>query len=174
MPAPVGGVPSRENVSVWAGSLASVAVAVNASAVNSSTLRSPISASTGATFASSPTVTVIVSKSSSLGTPSSVTRTVMSKSPGPCVVVGVHVNTPPEVIAAPVGAPGSRLKVSVLAGSSASVAVAVNVSRDSCCTPWSAIRPSTGATFTSPTVMVMVSVSLRFGVPLSVTRTVTS
>ena len=48
-------------------------------------------------------------------------------------VLGVQVKSPPVVMLAPVGAPGSRLKVSV-SPASASVAVAVNVSVDCCCT----------------------------------------
>src|SRR5262249_15949498 len=73
------------------------------------------------------TVTVSVFVALRLGAPLSVTRTVMLKVPS-CVSVGVQLNTPlGALIVAPGGAPGSRLKLSVLAGRSGSVAVAVKV-----------------------------------------------
>ena len=54
--------------------------------------------------------------------------------PGPWASVGVQLKAPPAVIDAPVGTsparPSARLKVRVLAGTSASVAVAVKVSGD--------------------------------------------
>ena len=77
------------------------------------------------------------------------------------------------LIEAPAGAPASRLNVFVLAGRSASVAVAVNVSRLPSLTDLLPIAASTGATLTSLTVMLIVSKSLSAGEPLSVTRTVT-
>src|SRR5262245_9666997 len=69
---------------------------------------------------------------------------------------GVHVNTPVDALmAAPAGAPSSE-NVSVLAGMSGSVAVAVNVSR---LASWTVVRAGTpdrvGATLTSLTVMVI-------------------
>ena len=45
---------------------------------------------------------------------------------GPWASVGVQLNAPPAVMLAPAGAPAPRLKVRVFAGTSASVAVAVN------------------------------------------------
>ena len=63
--------------------------------------------------------------------------------------------------------------VSAFAGMSVSVAVAVNVSSVCSSTLWLPIAASTGATFTSLTVIVIVSASSRAGVPSSVTRTVT-
>ena len=60
-----------------------------------------------------------------------------------------------------------------MAGRSASVAVAVNVSRLPSLTVLFPIAASTGATLTSLTVMLIVSESLSAGEPLSVTRTVT-
>ena len=75
------------------------------------------------------TVTVIVSKSSIGGVPSSVTRTVIGQLPGPWASVGVQPNTPVDgSMLAPLGAPTSRLNVKVLAGTSGSLAVAANVS----------------------------------------------
>jgi hypothetical protein len=74
---------------------------------------------------------------------------------------------------APAGAPASRLKVSVLAGRSASVALASKLIRASSLPDWSPIALSTGAMLTSLTVMLRVSESSRAGEPLSVTRTVT-
>ena len=72
-------------------------------------------------------------------------------------------------------AAASRLYVSVWAGRSWSVAVAVNASVACSSTVLSPIAPSTGATFTSLTVIVIVSASVRFAgfVPLSVTVIVT-
>jgi hypothetical protein len=76
-------------------------------------------------------------------------------------------------MAAPAGAPASSEKVSVCAGWSLSVAVAV---KDSVVPSFTVLLPMalrTGGLFASLTVMVIVSVSARGGVPLSVTRTVT-
>src|SRR3989442_4906589 len=73
---------------------------------------------------------------------------------------------------APAGAPGSKLKVSVLAGRSASVAVFVNTNVLSSSMVWSAGTVSTGARFTSATMTVKLRVSLAGGEPLSVTWTV--
>src|SRR5712671_3915523 len=102
----------------------SVALAVNVYGANSSIvtkLGTPLN--TGASLTSS---TVIVIDASVWVTPSD-TRTVNGYEPGPCASLGVQVNSP--VIAsmlAPVGAP-TRLNVSVCAGMSLSVALAVNV-----------------------------------------------
>src|SRR2546426_3666702 len=58
-----------------------------------------------------------VSVSPSGGVPLSVTRTVAVLVLGVCAGVGVQVNTPvAELIAAPAGAPGSRVNVSVCGG----------------------------------------------------------
>jgi hypothetical protein len=63
---------------------------------------------------------------SALAVPS-LTRTANGWLPGPCASVGVQVNTPVEPsMEAPAGAPTSE-NVSVFAGRSVSVAVAVNV-----------------------------------------------
>ena len=61
----------------------------------------------------------------------------------------------------------------MLAGESASVAVAVNVSRLPSLTVLFVIAANTGPVLTSLTVMLNVFESLRAGEPLSVTRTVT-
>ena len=80
----------------------------------------------GATLTSF-TVICIVSESSSVGVPSSVTRIVTGNTPGPSDSVGVHENTPVlGSIVASAGAPASSENVNVFAGRSASVAVAVN------------------------------------------------
>ena len=100
---------------------------MNVSNVSSTTVRLPTGSSTGAVLVSL-TVTVIVSRSSSAGVPSSVTTTSNGYEPGPCAAVGVQVNTPDNgSIAAPAGAP-ERLNVSTCGGLSGSLAVAVNVS----------------------------------------------
>src|SRR6185369_10023564 len=81
----------------------------------------------GAAFTS---VTVSVIAASAFVTPS-LTRTVNGYVPGPCASVGVQVNTPVvPSIAAPGGADTSE-NVSVCAGTSVSVAVAVNVYAES-------------------------------------------
>ena len=73
---------------------------------------------------------------------------------------------PVLVMLAAAGAAASRLKVRLLAGSSSSLAVAVKVSRVSSFTVLSPIGSSTGAkSLISSTVMVMVSLSVRAGVP---------
>ena len=62
----------------------------------------------------------------SVGEPLSATRTVITFVPGAWLVEGVHEKTPVAgSILAPLGAPGSRLKVSTFAGISESVAVLV-------------------------------------------------
>ena len=76
-------------------------------------------------------------------------------------------------MAAPAGTVPCRLKVNVLAGLSASVAVAVNVSVCPTCTDLLPMGERTGGTLTSLTVMAMVSSANKAGAPLSVTRTVT-
>ena len=62
-----------------------------------------------------------------LGEPLSNTRTVTVFVLGPCASLGVHVMAPPEDTAKPVG-PDTRPNVSVLGGTSESVAVAVTLS----------------------------------------------
>ena len=89
---------------------------------------------------------VIVSESSSGDVPSSVTRTVTLKVPGPWASVGVQVKTPVfESILAPVGAPTSRLNIKLLAGRSASVAIAVKVNSVSSSIDRLPITANTGA-----------------------------
>src|SRR6266852_6114632 len=73
---------------------------------------------------------------------------------------------------APACAPGSRVYVNELAGMSASVAMAVNISRLPSFTVLSLMGAKTGALFTSLTMIVKLLVSLNGGVPSSVTRTV--
>ncbi len=162
------GAPTRLKVRVLAGKSASVAVAVKLSAVSSATVLSPIAPRTGATL-TSPIVTVIVSHTVNVP---SLTQTSNVYVPGPCASVGVQVNAPVAgSMLAPVGAP-TRLKVRVLAGRSASVAVAVKLNCTSSATLLSPIAPRTGATLTSVTVTVMLSSSHNIGVPLSQTFTV--
>src|SRR5205823_4588847 len=121
------------------------------------------------------TVTLNVRAVLIAGEPSSVTRTVRVKVFGPWASVGVQVNMPVTgSIPAPAGAPGSRLKVNALAGRSGSGAAAVKESSVCSSTALSAMAASVGARFISATVTVIVSVALRAGVPLSVTRTVTA
>ena len=110
----------------------------------------------------------------STGVPLSVTRTVTLKSAGPCASDGTQLNTPvAALIVAPAGAPASSEKLSVLAGTSESVAVAVSWSSAPSLTLWSAIAASSGAAFTSRTWIEIMRLALSAGVPLSATRKVT-
>ncbi len=70
--------------------------------------------------------------------------------------MGVQVNTPAAVIAAPAGAPESE-KVSVSAGTSTSVAVAVNRSSLPSLTVLLPIQARTGASLADVTVIVTVA-----------------
>src|SRR5262245_66199224 len=69
------------------------------------------------------------------------------------------------------GGADTRLNVSVLAGRSGSVALAVRVKGLPSLAGWFAMGVSTGGLFTSLTVTMKLLVSLSFGEPLSVTRT---
>ena len=75
---------------------------------------------------------------------------------------------------APAGAPASRLNLKRFVGMSASVAVAVNVNVPPLVTALFPMGARTGVKFTSLTTTLKVFVSVRGGVPLSVTRTVTT
>src|SRR2546421_12023 len=93
---------------------------------------------------------------------------------GPCSSLGIQVNTPVAgLMLAPAGAPGPRLKVSDCAGRSESEADAVKLSRLPSLIDWFPIGASTGAVFTSLTIMAMVWEAPSAGEPLSVTRIVT-
>src|SRR5437867_2974215 len=93
--------------------------------------------------------------------------------PGPSASEGVQVNRPlVGLMAAPAGAPGSRLYVNDCGGVSESVAEFVTVSVLPSATVRLSSGASVGALFTSLTVTVKERVALRFGVPSSVTRTV--
>src|SRR5262245_59982682 len=72
----------------------------------------------------------------------------------------------------PAGAPGSKLKVSALAGTSGSLAVAVRLNVAPSFTVWFGITASAVGSFTSFTVTEKLFASLRLGEPLSVTRAV--
>src|SRR5439155_1767456 len=165
------GVPSvSDQVIVLAGMSESVAVTVKARFASSFVVLLPGFVTTGAEFTSF-TVTVIVSKSLSAGLPLSVTRTVPGNVP---LDEGVQLKAPDEApIVAPEGAPASSEKVSVLAGTSESVAVAVKVTGEPTVPDFGPIVASTGAEFTSFTVMVKDAELARSGQPLSVAVTVT-
>ena len=152
MSAPAG-APTRLKVSVLAGMSESVAVAVKLSKLFTFTDWLPIGSSTGAVFPPPTvlTVTVIASSSHNGMVASSQTLTVNGKEP---TEEGVQLNTPKEVMSAPAGAP-TRLKVSVLAGMSESVAVAVKLSKLLTSTDWFPIGFSTGAVFPSPTALTV-------------------
>ncbi len=107
---------SRLKERLFAGKSASVAEAVKVSRLPSSTLLLPIVASSGA-WLISPTVMLMVSKSSRPGVPSSVTRTVTECTAGPCVSVGVQLNCPVVgSMVAPAGALGVEAEGKVVCG----------------------------------------------------------
>src|SRR5258708_6882492 len=107
------------------------------------------------------------------GEPSSVTRIVTVLVAGENPLGGIQAKTPlVALMVAPAGAPGSRVNVNELAGMSASVAMAVKVSRLPSFTVLSLMGAKTGALFTSLTMMVKLLVSLSGRLPSSVTRTV--
>src|SRR6187401_2333493 len=96
---------------------------------------------------------VIVSQSSNCGEPLSLTRTVIVKLPI-CDDVGVQLNAPLELLmTAPAGAPESSENVRVFAGKSGSVAAAVKVISLPQTPLLCPIAPSTGARFTSLTLI---------------------
>src|SRR3990172_643692 len=166
--APAGAPASSEKVRVWPAS-GSVAVAVKLRSEPSLTVLLPIAASTGAALAWALIAIVIVSVSFSGGDPLSATMTVTGKEPS---AGGVQLKAPVELlIVAPAGAPVPSENERVWAGMSPSVAVAVNVPGLPAVPDLGPIGASTGATFTSFTVTVIVSVSFSGGGPLSVTRT---
>src|SRR5688572_2063188 len=140
----------RENVRTFAGSSASVAVAVNVSAFPQTTDLSPTEPRTGAALAS---VMVIVTCRSPLsaGAPSSVARTANAYVAGPCASVGVQVKAPVAAsIVAPAGPP-TRLKAIALP--SGSVAAAVNTTDEPSAPVRSAIASIAGASFTDLTAI---------------------
>ncbi len=123
------------------------------------------------------TVIVMVSRSVSQGDPLSVTVKLSVYVPGPCVAAGVQRNRPLCAFrVAPAGnsvvAPSSlvALKRSVLAGTSGSLAVAVNDSSLPSKISLFPIAFSTGGRLTSYTVMLIVSESVSCGSPLSATQ----
>src|SRR3989442_1015051 len=113
----------------------------------------------------------MVSKSLSGGLPLYVPGTVTGKFPDED---GVQLTAPEEApTVAPAGAPASSEKVSVFAGMSESVAVAVNVTGVPTVPVLFPIGASTGAEFTSFTVIVIAAEPVIAGVPLSVATIVT-
>src|SRR5437773_997552 len=90
---------------------------------------------------------------------------------GPWASEGVQLIAPvPGTIVMPLGC-APRLKASVLAGRSGSVALADTFSAVNSSIVWSAGTKTDGALFTSLTVTVNVLVTLSDGLPLSVTAT---
>ena len=113
-----------------------------------------------------------VSVALSAGDPSSVTRIVTVWTAGP--LVAFQLNTPLPVMLAPAGAPGARLNVRALPGSSGSVALTAKASSWPSSTERLPMVAITGGWLTSRTVTVRVSRSLSGKRPSSVTRTVTA
>src|SRR3989442_1020452 len=107
------------------------------------------------------------------GVPLSVTLRLTRFVLGPCASLGVQLIAPVAgLMVIPVGAL-TNAKVSVLAGISTSVADALTLNVVCSAMVWFAGTVSTGALFTSVTITVNVFVTLKLGVPLSVTLTLT-
>ena len=105
-----------------------------------------------------------------LGEPSSVTTTVIVFVRLACPAEGFQVNTPVEgSMAAPAGALGPRVKVSLLGGWSGSDAAFVIVSNDPGRIIWGGTGAMSGLLFTSLTIIVKLLRSLMGGSALSVT-----
>src|SRR5204863_360169 len=169
---PVGAL-TKAKVKLLAGMSASIALAFTFSVVCSAIVWSAGTVNTGARFTSL-TVTVNVLVTLRAGTPLSVTLTLTAFVLGPCASVGVQLIAPlPGLMVMPVGAL-TKAKVKLLAGISASVALALTFSVVCSLIVWSAGTVSTGARFTSLTVTVKVLVTLWAGTPLSVTLTLTA
>ena len=169
---PAGGK-SRLKIRVLAGMSGSAAVLVTTSVVSSSIDWLAMAVNTGGLFTSSSvTMTMKLPVSLSGGEPLSVTRTVTRLVLGSCASVGAQLRTPLLGSRLTPSGADTRLKVSVLAGRSRSVAVLVTTSAAS---PWIILyvsTVSTGARFSSLTTTVKLLVALSAGVPLSVTLTV--
>src|SRR5207249_3518005 len=169
---PAGG-DSNSRISVVAGMSGSATVLVRISVLCSSIDWSAIAVNTGALFTSlSATMTVKLAVSLSGGEPLSVTRTVMRLVLGSCASVGVQFRTPLLGSRLTPSGADRRLKVSVLAGRSGSVATLVSTSVAS---PWITLNvgtSKTGAAFTSLTTTEKLLVALKAGLPLSVTTVV--
>ena len=102
----------------------------------------------------------------------SLTWTVIRFVPGPSVSVGVQVRRPVLASSITPGGAETRLKVSVSAGTSGSMALFVTASVVSSLTVWSGGVIKMGALFTSFTATVKLPISLNGGEPSSVTSTV--
>src|ERR1043165_9743414 len=106
------------------------------------------------------------------GEPLSVTMIEMEFEPGPCVSVGVQVNTPLlELMAALVGAFAPRLNVKELVGISGSLATFVMTSAVNSKTVRLEMADKNGGRLLSSTMTEKLCVVLRLGEPLSVTMT---
>src|SRR5204862_1239760 len=154
--APAGAPASNENVSVFAGTSPSVAVAVKVTGVPTVPVLFPIAARTGAWF-TSVTEIVIAAVPFIAGDPLSVATIVTGYVPGPCASVGVQLKAPVAApIVAPVaaGVPSVSDQVIVLAGMSESVAVTVKAKFANSFTTLLPGFVTTGAEFTSFTVIV--------------------
>src|SRR5260370_31158349 len=87
------------------------------------------------------------------GAPSSLTRIVTVLVAGEKPIGGIQAKTPlVALMVAPAGAPGSSVNVSVLAGMSASVAMAVKLSRLPSVTVFVGVGAQTGAVVPSLTI----------------------
>src|SRR5437762_1855542 len=164
------GPDTKAKLSVLAGRSESVAVALTLSAVCSAMVWVPGTVRTGRSEerrVGNGCMLVALR----LGVPLSKSRTVTVLVRGPCASVGVQAMAPPADTVRPVG-PDTKAKLSVLAGRSESVAVALTLSAVCSAMVWVPGTVRTGAVFTSVTLDWKMLVALRLGVPFSKPRTV--
>src|SRR5439155_12953411 len=173
--APAGAPAANDHVIVFAGTSPSVAVAVKVTGATSVIVLLPSDARTGAWFTSF-TVIVIAAVPFIAGLPLSVATMVTGYTPGPCASVGVQLKAPVAApIVAPVaaGVPSVSDHVIVCAGRSPSVAVTVKANAANSFVVLFPGFVTTGAWFTSFTVIVIAAEPLSTGDPLSVATMVT-
>src|SRR5437762_711506 len=120
------------------------------------------------------TVTVKLFVALKAGTPLSVTLTLTTFVLGPCASLGVQLITPLAGLMLMPGGALTSAKVSVLAGRSASVALALTLRAGSEERRVGAGSITTGARCTSVSVIVKVFVALSAGCPFSLTLTLTT
>src|SRR5947207_2139693 len=164
------GPDTKAKLSVLAGRSESVAVALTLSAVCSPMVWVPGTVRTGALFTSFTNAGKLV-LSVSRGVPLSETCTVKVRVRGAWGSGGVQAVVPPAETGRPDG-PDTKAKLSVLAGRSGSVAVALTLSAVCSAMVWVPGTVRTGALFTSFTNAVKLVLSVNGGVPLSETCTV--
>ncbi|MCK7522457.1 MAG: hypothetical protein MZV64_34665 [Ignavibacteriales bacterium] len=164
---------SMVRVRVLAGTSTSALVTVQVVPVSSPTLAGQLRETVGATLTSL-MVMVSVPVPKRTGLPLSVERTTTVQLPSPTASPWAGTVTTPAAMLRPVQVEeASMVRVRVLAGTSTSALVTVQVVPVSSPTLAGQLRETVGATLTSLMVMVSVPVPKRTGLPLSVERTTT-